>query len=80
MGEYARSSFVKGSVLMLVLTRKPGETVVTSNGVTFQVLEINGRRVRIGITAPDDIRIRRGELPPKKQNDDSASAEEALFG
>lgn len=65
---------------MLVLSRKQKETVVISDNITVRVLEIKGRRVQIGITAPENIRIIRGELLIKKKDDDSASTEEALFG
>jgi carbon storage regulator len=47
---------------MLVLTRKRGEKLVLGNGVTVTVLEVIGRRVRIGIEAPKDVPILRGEL------------------
>lgn len=53
---------------VLVLTRKEGETVVTGNAavpgteVTFTVLAIEGSKVRVGIDAPRDTTILRGEL------------------
>lgn len=47
---------------MLVLSRKPGEQVVIGNNITIRVVEVIGNRVRIGIEAPDDVRILRGEL------------------
>jgi carbon storage regulator CsrA len=47
---------------MLVLTRKPGEKIVIGNGITIKVVEVQGNRVRIGIGAPDDVRVLRGEL------------------
>jgi carbon storage regulator CsrA len=47
---------------MLVLTRKPGEKIVIGNGITVKVVEVQGNRVRIGIGAPDDVRVLRGEL------------------
>jgi carbon storage regulator len=47
---------------MLVLSRKPGEKVVIGDGITVTVLEVVGGRVRIGVKAPDDVRILRGEL------------------
>jgi carbon storage regulator len=47
---------------MLVLSRKPGEKVVIGEGITVTVLEIVGNRVRLGIEAPGDVRILRGEL------------------
>lgn len=47
---------------MLVLSRKPGEKVVIDGGITITVVEVIGNRVRIGIDAPDQIKILRGEL------------------
>jgi len=47
---------------MLVLSRKPGEKVVICGNITLTVLSCDGTRARIGITAPDDVRILRGEL------------------
>jgi carbon storage regulator CsrA len=47
---------------MLVLTRKLGEKVVIGNNITVTILAVDGGRVRVGIDAPDDIRILRGEL------------------
>jgi carbon storage regulator len=47
---------------MLVLTRKPGEQVVIGNGITVTVVEVTGNKVRVGIDAPDQVRILRGEL------------------
>jgi carbon storage regulator len=47
---------------MLVLSRKPGEKVVTSNGIAVTVADIKGNRVRLAFEAPDDVRILRAEL------------------
>jgi carbon storage regulator len=48
--------------VMLVLSRKPGEQIIIGNGITVTVVEVIGNRVRLGITAPDQVRILRGEL------------------
>ena len=47
---------------MLVMTRRPGEKVVIGNGITVTVVEVRGDRVRVGIEAPGQVRILRGEL------------------
>jgi carbon storage regulator len=47
---------------MLVLTRKVGESIRIGNDVTVQVLAIRGGQVRIGLTAPADVRIFREEI------------------
>ncbi len=47
---------------LLVLSRKPGEKVVIGNSITLTVVEVTGNRVRVGIDAPDQVRILRAEL------------------
>ena len=47
---------------MLVLSRKPGEKIIIGNGITLTVSEVKGNQVRVGIDAPDDVRILRAEL------------------
>lgn len=48
---------------MLVLSRKPTEALVLpSLNAKITILEIKGRSVRIGIEAPDGVRIMRSEL------------------
>lgn len=48
---------------MLVLSRKERQTIrIGNNDVEITVLEIHGRTVRLGINAPDDVSILRGEL------------------
>jgi carbon storage regulator len=44
---------------MLVLTRKLDEMIMIGDGVEVKVLEVLGNRVKLGITAPRDIAIRR---------------------
>ena len=47
---------------MLVLSRKVGDTLVIDNHTTITVTKISGNRVTLGIKAPNDVRILRGEL------------------
>lgn len=47
---------------MLVLSRKVGEQIVIDGGITLTVTDIEGGKVRIGITAPPEIRINRAEI------------------
>lgn len=49
---------------MLVLTRKSKETIVIDGRITLEILQIQGDRIRVGIQAPADIKILRGELMP----------------
>lgn len=47
---------------MLVLTRKRGEMVLIGDDVVVTVLSVHRSRVRIGIDAPDGVRITRHEI------------------
>lgn len=49
---------------MLVLSRKEGERLVIGDNVVITVNRISGNRITLGIDAPRDIRIVRGELEP----------------
>ena len=54
---------------MLILTRRPGETLIietpAGKQIKVTVLEVKGNQVRIGTDAPDDIAIVREELLEK---------------
>lgn len=47
---------------MLVLSRKEGQRVVINDNITIVINRIAGNRVSIGIDAPQDVHIMRGEL------------------
>jgi len=51
---------------MLVLSRKEGEQLRIGDDIVLTVSRLSGNRVSIGIEAPRDIRIVRGELEPIK--------------
>jgi len=56
---------------MLVLSRKPGESVTIGDEVRITVLSISGKQVRIGIEAPSDIAVHREEIYNKIANEQS---------
>jgi carbon storage regulator CsrA len=47
---------------MLVLSRRPDESIRISDSITVTVLGVVAGRVRLGIDAPRDVRILRAEL------------------
>lgn len=47
---------------MLVLSRKVGEELVIGDNIRVVINQISGNRVTVGIVAPNDVRIIRGEL------------------
>jgi len=61
---------------MLVLSRKVDQTIVIQGNITIKILEINGDRVKIGISAPRSVVILRQELTEeiKKENLEAANS------
>lgn len=47
---------------MLVLSRKVGEKLVIDGNITMEVVKIQGNRISLGIVAPSNVKILRGEL------------------
>ncbi|MFZ8801851.1 MAG: carbon storage regulator CsrA [Candidatus Calescibacterium sp.] len=47
---------------MLVLKRKVGERIIIGENIIVQVVEVEGKSVKIGIEAPQNISIVREEL------------------
>ena len=47
---------------MLVLTRKIGQQVRIGDSIVVSVLECGGNKVSVGIDAPPDVRVLRGEI------------------
>jgi carbon storage regulator len=50
---------------MLILSRKVGEKIVIGNGIEVVVQRISGDRVTLGLAAPEEVKILRGELLTK---------------
>ncbi|MFN6162575.1 MAG: carbon storage regulator [Planctomycetota bacterium] len=51
---------------MLVLSRKVGDKVVVDGNITVEVIKIQGNRIILGVVAPPNIKILRGELTQTK--------------
>lgn len=47
---------------MLVLTRKPGESIIIDGRITLKIVRVDGDTVKIGITAPADVPVHREEV------------------
>lgn len=61
---------------MLVLSRKKNESIVIADDVVITIVEIRGDKVRLGIEAPNHIRIHRQEVYEEIQ----AASEPLLIG
>ena len=63
---------------MLILQRKAGESLVIGDDITVRVISVDGTRVRLAISAPEDVPILRSELiVATAANRDSAKEEAA---
>jgi len=47
---------------MLVLMRKPGETIMIGDDIEVKILEISGNQVKVGVTAPRETPVHREEI------------------
>ncbi|MCK5737534.1 carbon storage regulator CsrA [bacterium] len=47
---------------MLVLTRRIGESIIIGQNIKVMVTDIQGNQVRLGIEAPKEITVHRGEI------------------
>jgi len=47
---------------MLILTRGAGETITIGHNMRITILSVKGSQIRIGIEAPNDVRILREEI------------------
>ena len=61
---------------MLVLTRKLQETIHICENITITIVRIQGNTVRVGIEAPRDTRVLRGEVLARDQVELTAAGAE----
>jgi carbon storage regulator len=59
---------------MLILSRKPGESIVIDGRITIKIVRLEGDMVKVGIEAPRDVPVHRQEVYDEIQ----ASNKEAL--
>jgi carbon storage regulator CsrA len=62
---------------MLVLTRKADEQILIGDDIKITLVRVRGNSVRVGIEAPRDVRVVRGELEKREtvETDDIESTE-----
>lgn len=55
---------------MLILTRRPNESLMVGDDVKVTVLGIKGNQVRVGISAPRHVPVHRQEIYEKIKNEE----------
>jgi len=63
---------------MLVISRKRGERICLGDDITITVLEVVGSTVRLGIEAPDDVRVYRHEIWEAVRQENLAAADTTI--
>ncbi len=59
---------------MLLLTRRPGETIHIGDDITVTVLGIKGNQIRLGVNAPQDVEVHREEIYRRVQAEKAGKA------
>ena len=65
---------------MLILTRKPGESLYIGDNVKVTIVEIKGNQIRVGIDAPPELRIYREEIYLQILEENKKAAEGVMSG
>jgi carbon storage regulator len=65
---------------VLVLTRRPGESIMIGDDIVVTVLDVRGEVVRVGIKAPRTVQVHREEVYRELQqsNREAASPSESV--
>lgn len=65
---------------MLILTRKPGESLYIGDNLKVTIVEIKGNQIRVGIDAPPEYRIYREEIYLQILEENKKAAEGGISG
>lgn len=60
---------------MLILTRRPGESIHLGDEIKITVLSIQGKQIKIGIEVPDDVTVYREEIYLRVQEQNKMAVE-----
>ncbi len=63
---------------MLVLSRKVGEKLVIADNIVVEVVKVRGNRITLGLVAPQDVKIVRGELKKHAEKSEASGSEQLL--
>jgi carbon storage regulator len=63
---------------MLVLRRKVGERIMIGDAIEVTILKVQGGKVRLGFTAPRNVRVDRQEAVRRESADTAEGADRTL--
>ena len=64
-------------IRMLILSRRPGESLIIGDNIIINVLGIQGNQVRLGIEAPREVTVHREEIYARIQAEKDQPGAEA---
>jgi carbon storage regulator len=59
---------------VLILSRRPGESLTIGNDIVVTVVGVSGNQIRLGITAPREVRVLREEVYKAMRQENQAAA------
>jgi carbon storage regulator len=59
---------------MLILTRKHNESIMVGDNIEIVVLEIKGDQIKLGVQAPKNVKVHRGEVYKEIQDENKQAA------
>ena len=59
---------------MLILTRKHNESIMVGDNIEIVVLEIKGVQIKLGVQAPKNVKVYRGEVYTEIQSENREAA------
>ena len=60
---------------MLVLARRPDESIMIGNNIEIKIVEVKGESIKLGITAPKSIPVHRKEVYDAIQRENIAATQ-----
>jgi carbon storage regulator len=60
---------------MLILSRRPGESLTIGDNIVVTVVSVNGNQIRLGIDAPREVRVLRDEIYRAIREENQAAAD-----
>jgi carbon storage regulator len=62
---------------MLILSRKPGESIVIDGRITVKIIRLEGDMVKLGIEAPREVPVHRQEVYDEIQKNNQGALTDA---
>lgn len=61
---------------MLILTRRPGESIHIGDDITITILGVKGNQVRVGVNAPKEVAVHREEVAERIATQKAVASEQ----